>query len=154
MASRWAWPARALKYVAPVILASLVVQYLLGLYTNLYGGFSATTSTGALDGHYTNGDILFLLAVLALIFASLARDWKNAGLGAALVAIVTVAGFMGGAFQNSVANVGDAGQPVYSFAMGVLFLVGLFVGVLLVYFTWGPSRTSSAGSAVPASPTG
>lgn len=114
------WIPRTLTILTGLVMLDLIIQYLLGLWTNVYAPatFTANTSYPSLDWHYMNGDILFVLAVLMLVFAVLARDRRLVVPAIVSVVAIFFAGELGMAYVNSTPN-----PPLDSFGMGVLFLV-------------------------------
>jgi hypothetical protein len=118
---------RTLVFLSGVILLLLLVEYLSGLWTNVYAPaqFSAFDSSSsnyppALNAHIAVGDILALLSVVALILAGLSRKLRLIAPAAVLVISIAVAGELGMAFVNSSPN-----DAAYSFGMGAMFLVAL-----------------------------
>lgn len=122
----------AVKILVAVMLVLLVVQYLLGLWTNLYAPamFTSNSSFPSLNWHYNVGFILFFASVLLLIFAAFTRV---AGLIAPAVFVllgVLLAGLAGSAFVSSSPN-----NPLDSFAMGFLFLVAFAAALRMALYS-------------------
>jgi hypothetical protein len=120
MATARPWIRTVLSVVVMLVLLDLVIQYLLGLWTNVYAPsmFNGNTSFPSLDGHYLNGDVLFLLSVVMLIFAALSKALRYVAPAVVTVVSVFVAGEFGMAYIYSTPN-----NPLDSFGMGVMFLI-------------------------------
>lgn len=136
---------RALAAVTGVTILALVAEYLLGLWTNLYGpsAFTRSTSYPALAAHYGLGYALFVLAILVVVLAALSHRRRALVPAVVLLVAVALAGFFGAAFVRSSPN-----DPIDSFAMGFMFLVALFSAFLVAMSRW--SRTPAAEPSSPA----
>jgi glyoxylase I family protein len=124
----------ALRYVGVVALLLVIVQYLLGLGTNVYGpatGFTENSSNPWLNAHYTNGDVLFLVSVVSIVLAALSRVWRLLGPSVALTVSVLLAGLFGMAYVGTTPN-----PPIDSYAMGVMFLFALGSAFGLIRMSW------------------
>jgi hypothetical protein len=124
---------RVVTYLASAVLLLLIVQYFLGLWTNVYAPahFSSFDSGSnyapSLNFHIVNGDVLFLLSIVKLVFAALARQLRLVAPAVLLVVSIYVAGEFGMAYVNSTPN-----NPIDSFGMGGVFLVALYSAASLV----------------------
>jgi hypothetical protein len=132
-------------YVGAAALLLLILQYFLGLWTNVYAPaqFSNFNSSAnyspALYAHIDNGFVLFFLGIVAVILAALSRRVRTIVPAVVLVASIYGAGYFGMAYVNATPN-----TPIDSFGMGALFLVALFsAGALLM----GSMRARTAPSA-------
>jgi heme A synthase len=147
MASVRNWP-RIVTYLSAVALLLLLVQYFLGLWTNVYAPsqFSSFDSganySPSLNVHIINGDLLFLVSVALLVLAALSRQLRLIAPAAALVVSIYVAGALGMAYVNSTPN-----DPIDSFGMGAMFLVALFAAAVLLMMS---VRVQRAAKAAPA----
>ncbi|MGA7846944.1 MAG: hypothetical protein WCB18_07660 [Thermoplasmata archaeon] len=153
MAERRNW-GKVVTYLAGASLVLLIAQYFLGLWSNVYApaqflSFYQGVDAGAnyppaLFVHITVADVLFILSIVALVFAALARQLRLIIPALVLVVSIYVAGEFGMAFVNSTPN-----DPIDSFGMGTMFLVALFatMGILALSRS---RRTPSAPSAAPA----
>ena len=118
---------RVVTYLAGATLVLLIAQYFLGLWTNVYAPAQfASFDSGAnyspsLNVHIINGDVLFLVSVVALVFAALARQLRLIVPAVVLVVAIYLAGEFGMVYVNSTPN-----APIDSFGMGGMFLVALF----------------------------
>ncbi|MCI4349833.1 MAG: hypothetical protein L3J93_06430 [Thermoplasmata archaeon] len=115
----------------PIAGLAVVIQFVLGMWTNVYGpagGFTSNTSFPALDWHYMVGDILGVLAILVVIFSVVARRKEYIGLSVVVLAAVLVAGFAGAVFVGSTPN-----NPTDSIVMALAFLVA-FAGLIAYGF--------------------
>jgi hypothetical protein len=133
-----AWPHKALRILVPVTGLLLVVQYLLGLWTNAYApssGFTDNTSFPSLDWHYNIGFALGILAVLVLILAALTRRIPYVGFAVLLLVGVAVAGISGMGFVHTMPN-----PPVDAVVMGIGFLVAFWASLALGWFSMGVGR--------------
>lgn len=145
---------RVALYLGIASLLLLILQYFLGLWTNVYAPAQFSTfDSGAnyppsLNVHIINGDVLFLLSVVALVFAALSKRVRTVLPAALLVVSVYVAGELGMAFVNSSPN-----SPIDSFGMGAMFLVALFSAGSLVMLSWRdrPAPTTGSGRTAAAS---
>ncbi|MGA7923366.1 MAG: hypothetical protein WCA77_05265 [Thermoplasmata archaeon] len=131
---RWFLTVKAL---AAVLLVLLFVQYLLGLWTNLYAPsmFTSNSSSPALDWHYNVGFILFFTSILLVILTAFTREIRLIAPAVFLLIAVLVAGLAGGAFVGSSPN-----NPLDSLLMAVMFLVA-FAAALRIGF-YNRSRTT------------
>jgi hypothetical protein len=145
--------ARIVTYISGVTLFLLLLQYLLGLWTNVYAPaqFSSFDSganySPALNGHIINGDALFLLSVIALVIAAISKQVRLFIPAVVLVVSIYVAGQFGMAYVNSTPN-----DAIDSFGMGTMFLVALFSAAALIMTSRRSGRTP--GSTPSASTTG
>jgi hypothetical protein len=149
MASRRTWLTLVL-IVAGVEMLLLVAQYFLGLWTNVYAPamFTSNSSFPSLDWHYNIGYILFLVGIVAVILAGLARDWRLILCGIVVVVAVVAAGHYGAAYVSTSPN-----DPIDSFAMGAMFLVALFADSALLMFASRARRPAGTPpTVVPAQP--
>lgn len=144
MVARRNWTGIA-GWVSGAVLALLVAQYFLGLWTNVYAPAqfarfdSGSNYPPSLNVHIVNGDLLFLLSVAALVIASFSKRWSLIVPAVLVVLSVYAAGAFGMAFVNSSPN-----NPVDSFGMGTMFLVALFSDAALLIFAW---RARAPGAA-------
>ncbi|MFZ1023172.1 MAG: hypothetical protein WAN87_03455 [Thermoplasmata archaeon] len=146
--NRW---TRLVERVAVVEIFLLIAQYLLGIWTNVYApaqfvlnSSGMSTQPGSLVYHVLVGFLLFLVGVVILILAGLSRDLRLICLAAVLPVAVFVAGEFGSAFERSTPN-----NPIYSFGMGVMFIVALFATMGILALSRN-RRMLSAPSAAPA----
>jgi hypothetical protein len=133
-----AWPHKALRILLPVTGLLLVVQYLLGLWTNAYApasGFTSNSSFPSLDWHYNIGFALGILGLLVVIVAAFSRKLPYIGFAVLLFAGIAVAGVAGMRFVNSTPN-----PPVDTVLMGVGFLVAFWASLALGWFAMGVGR--------------
>jgi hypothetical protein len=128
---------RVVTYLAGVALLLLIAQYFLGLWTNVYAPAQfASFDSGAnyspsLNVHIVNGDVLFLLSIVALVFTALARQLRLIVSAVVLVVSIYVAGQFGMVYVNSTPN-----DPIDSFGMGAMFLIALFSATSLLMMSW------------------
>lgn len=137
-----------LAIVGPVTALALVAQYLLGLWTNLYGpasGFTTSTEFGPLSAHYDVGYLIGVLALLMLLLAFLSRETRLITLAVLLLVAVAVAGIAGMAFVHTQPN-----PPIDSFVMGTAFLGALAANLVLNLLVRRPARPLPVGSTVVA----
>jgi hypothetical protein len=122
------WVPRGLTILVMIVLLDLVIQYLLGLLTNVYAPamFTSNSSYGSLNAHIFNGMILFLVSIVMLIFAALMKQWRCIVPAVVLVVSVYLAGSLGMVYINTTPN-----PPLASFGMGTLFLVAFVAGIAL-----------------------
>ena len=150
MPSRRKWLTLVLA-LAGVEMLLLAAQYFLGLWTNVYAPsmFTSNSSFPSLDWHYNIGYILFLLGIVVLIFAGLARDLRLILSAIVVVATVYAAGAFGAAFVSSSPN-----DPLDSFGMGVMFLVAFLANSATLMLASRARRTTVAPHATvaPAQP--
>lgn len=151
MATPRNWP-RVITYVSGAVLFLLLLQYFLGLWTNVYAPAQfASFDSGAnyapsLNAHIINGDVLFLLAVVLLVLAAFSRQARLVISAVVLVVAVYAAGEFGMAYVNSSPN-----DPIDSFGMGSLFLVALFSAAGLMMMSWRSPPSLVPKSETPAS---
>ncbi len=130
--------------MAGVEMVLLIGQYLLGMWTNVYApstpAFYSMKNYAPLGLHVFNGDALFLLALVALIFAIFSRQLRLIVPAVVLSIAVLAAGEFGMAFENSI-------NPIYSFGMGTMWLVAFFAASALLM---GSRRPRNASMAPPA----
>lgn len=138
---------RALPYLAGVTLVLLVAQYLLGLWTSAYAPsmFSSSDHSFApLGFHVIVGYLVGIVAVGMLIVAVPSRYPRYIAQSTVVVAAIAVAGLFGMLFVSSTPN-----DPVYSFGMGLMFLVAFGTNLSLAYSVWanrgGPHSATPAG---------
>lgn len=142
MVARATW-IRLVTYVGGLTLLLLIAQYFLGLWTNVYAPAQfASFDSGAgyspsLDAHILNGDVLFLLALIVLVFAAVSKRIRLIVPAVVLVIAVFVAGELGMAFVNSTPN-----DPIDSFGMGTMFLVALFSAAALMMLSANARRVA------------
>lgn len=106
---RWA------RFLSMGLLAALVVQFLLGLWTNVDA--SGTTYPPTLGFHFVFGYLLGILSIAALVVSAMLKELRLI-LPAVLVLLgVVIAAVAGLAFLK------DGQPPSASFAMGVGFLL-------------------------------
>lgn len=133
-----AWPHKALRVLVPVTGLLLVVQYLLGLWTNAYApaaGFTSNSSFPSLDWHYNIGFALGILGLLVVIVAAFTRRAPYIGFALLLFAGIAIAGVAGMRFVNSAPN-----PPLDAVLMGVGFLVAFWASLALGWFAMGVGR--------------
>jgi hypothetical protein len=150
MAGTDRWIA-VLRYATLATLLLLVVQYLLGLWTSVYAPSSFTTnvSSDALGFHYLVGYALFLGSLAVLVCAATTRAPRLVGPSVVLLVSIVLAGVFGRMFVSSTPN-----NPLYSFGMGLMFLIALGSAIDLYYALRYPRSSSllrSAGS-TPSAP--
>jgi hypothetical protein len=147
MTSRRTWFTLVL-ILAGVEMLLLVAQYCLGLWTNVYAPamFTSNSSFPSLDWHYNIGYILFLLGVVVLIFAGLARDPRLVLSAIVVVVAVYVAGSLGAAYVSSSPN-----NPLDSFGMGAMFLVAFLADAATLMLA-SRARRNPAASPAPVAP--
>ena len=142
---RW---IRISTFLAAAAIGLLILQYVVGLWTNVYAPaqFDSFDSGAnyplALNVHIVNGDVLFLLSVAAVVVTALGRQWRLVVPAVVLAASVYVAGQFGMMYVNTSPN-----DPVYSFGMGVTFLVALFGASALIMLSrsrWTTQVTEAA----------
>jgi len=140
--------ARRLKALRRASFASLVlllIQYGLGMYTNIYvtvpsadkgGGMGKAISNGpaALSIHAVLALLLILAAIGLIVQAVMARYWTV--LAAAAVGLITIIGaaFSGATFTN------NGGQDSASLAMAVLAGVALLCYGTVLYLLSSPRQ--------------
>ena len=138
------WAARGFRHLILTTIVALVAQYFLGLWTNTYGGFSPTHAPAPLMAHIALGYLLLVLAILAVVFASLNRHTGSIVASLALLASILVAAIAGSQFLN------DASQPpADSFAMGTAFLAALLSALALAYLQGFRPMVYPTGSPPP-----
>lgn len=132
---------RRVFLAAGVEMVLLIVQYLLGMWTNVYApstpAFYAMKNYLPLGLHVFNGDALFLLGLVALIFSILSRRMRLIVPAVVLSIAVLAAGEFGMAFENSI-------NPIYSFGMGTMWLVAFFAASALLMVSRRPQNASMA----------
>jgi hypothetical protein len=140
---------RALAAVAGVTILALVAEYLLGLWTNLYGPsvFTRSTSYPALAAHYGVGYALGALALIVVVLAAMSHRRRALVPAVVLLAGVALAGLFGAAYVRSSPN-----ATIDSFAMGFMFLVALVSAFLVVVSRWPrmPGAEPPAAGSAPA----
>ncbi len=126
------------RYSIMVVIALLIVEFLLGMWVNLYAtlpvGTKLTLSqqpdfSGKLEVgiHLIAGVLLGIVSVLALIFSAFLKKVVPSVLGAVGLVATIVAGLAGLAFAN-----GGYSNNGESYAMSITFLVAI-----LVYINFG-----------------
>jgi heme A synthase len=128
-----AWTTPALRYLGPTLVLLLVVEALLGGWTNVSGPSTFTTSTSlpSLMGHEGLGYLLGVLALVALVAAAMAGRRRNI-LHAGLVLVgVGAAGVAGRAFLQNSSN-----PPIDSTVMALMFLVALAGAIGMTVVSW------------------
>jgi hypothetical protein len=146
---------RIVRYVGVAALLLLVLQYCLGLWTNVYAPVqfsnfnSGANYSPALNAHIMNGDILFVLGLLAVVFAVFSKRLRLIVPAVVLTLAVFLAGEFGMAFVNATPN-----APIDSFAMGVTFLFALFGAGALAGLARAerPPATAAPAATAPGSP--
>ncbi|MFZ1023292.1 MAG: hypothetical protein WAN87_04075 [Thermoplasmata archaeon] len=146
---------RVVTYLAGAALVLLIAQYFLGLWTNVYAPAQfASFQTGIDSGpyypaplrvHVANGDVLFLLSIVALVFAALARQLRLIVPALVLAVSIYVAGELGMLFVNSTPN-----APIDSFGMGAMFLVALLSAAGLLMMSWRSRPVARSKPEMPA----
>ena len=129
---------KALRRASFASLVLLLIQYGLGMYSNIYvtvpsadkgGGFGKAISNGpaALSVHAVLAILLILAAIGLLVQAMLARCWTI--LAAAVIALITIIGaaFSGANFTN------NGGQDSASMTMAVLAGVAMLCYGTVLY---------------------
>ncbi|HEV2429275.1 MAG TPA: hypothetical protein VGV64_05450 [Thermoplasmata archaeon] len=121
------WPSKALLVLVPIQGFLLAVEYLLGMWTNLYApsAFTDSTSFPSLDWHYTNGYVLGVVAILTVVLAALSRKVPYLVLGLVALGAILGAGLSGQAFVGSAPN-----NPIDSFSMSLAFLFAMIATLL------------------------
>ena len=156
--NRWVY---ALRYASVVAVILVVVQYVLGVGTNLFATPFDVHGAGTsnwLEGHFNNGLILGVVSILTIVFAAVSRKRRLLALSAGLTASVVLAGVFGILYEASAScpspgcSVSD--NPAYSFAMAIMFLLALLSGVGLTMESWAgrTPRNSSPLSSAAAAP--
>ncbi|MCI4317369.1 MAG: hypothetical protein L3J96_02425 [Thermoplasmata archaeon] len=114
------WVPKARAAFAGLTMLLLVVQYLLGLWTNLYGptAYTSNTSFPALDAHYNVGFALFFTALILLVLTGLSRELRLVVPAVVGLVAIILAGVYGMMYVGSTPN-----APIDSFLMGLMFLV-------------------------------
>ncbi|MGC2288794.1 MAG: hypothetical protein WA688_02930 [Thermoplasmata archaeon] len=150
MADSPPWVPRALSYLVGITLVLLVVQYLLGLWTNAYAPamFSPSNhSFAALGFHVLVGYVVGVVALALLIVAAFSRNPRYAIQSFVVLVAIALAGVFGMLFVSSTPN-----NPAYSFGMGFMFLVAFGACMGLSWSVWGArSRLSTPPSPSPPS---
>jgi hypothetical membrane protein len=135
-APAWSW--KVLRILVPVTGLLLVVQYLLGLWTNAYApasGFTDNTSFPSLDWHYNIGFLLGILGILVVIVAAFTRKVPYVGFGLLLLAGIALAGIAGMRYVGTTPN-----APLDAVLMGIGFLVAFWASLALGWFAMGVGR--------------
>jgi len=151
MASARNWP-RVVTYLSAAGLLLLLFQYLFGLWTNVYAPaqFSSFDSganySPSLNVHIVNGDVLFLLSIVILVFTAFSRQVRLIAPAAVLVASIYIAGAFGMAYVNSTPN-----DPIYSFGMGAMYLVALFSAGAVLMMSVRVQRAAKSETTMPTS---
>jgi hypothetical protein len=127
-----AWPSRFLGVLVPLTALLLVVQYLLGLWTNVYAPsvpFTHSTSMPSLGVHYLVGYALGALTLVGVLIAALSRNLRSVVLEGVVFVAVLWAAFAGMAYVGTQPN-----PPVASFSMGFAFLIAFAANLVLSFF--------------------
>jgi hypothetical protein len=143
---------RTLSLLIGLALLLLVTEYLLGLWTNVYAPavFTTSISSLALGAHYAVGYALGFVALILLIVAVVSRSLRSVVHALIVLLTIGMAGIFGRLYVSSTPN-----DPVYSFAMGFLFLVALAACMAIGWFLWRrspgvPARPSPEAPPGPA----
>ena len=144
-AERSAGRLKALRRASFASLVLLLIQYVLGMYTNIYvtvpsadkgGGLGKAISNGpaALSVHAVLALLLILSAIGLLVQAIMARYWTV--LAAAAVGLITIIGaaFSGANFTN------NGGQDSASMTMAVLAGVAMLSYGTALYLLSSPRQ--------------
>jgi vacuolar-type H+-ATPase subunit I/STV1 len=144
-AERSAGRLKALRRASFASLVLLLIQYVLGMYTNIYvtvpsadkgGGLGKAISNGpaALSVHAVLALLLILSAIGLLVQAIMARYW--AVLAAAAVGLIAIIGaaFSGANFTN------NGGQDSASMTMAVLAGVAMLCYGTALYLLSSPRQ--------------
>ena len=144
-AERSAGRLKALRRASFASLVLLLIQYVLGMYTNIYvtvpsadkgGGLGKAISNGpaALSVHAVLALLLILSAIGLLVQAIMARYWTV--LAAAAVGLITIIGaaFSGANFTN------NGGQDSASMTMAVLAGVAMLAYGTALYLLSSPRQ--------------
>jgi hypothetical protein len=136
---------KALRRASFASLVLLLIQYGLGMYTNIYvtvptadkgGGFGKAISNGpaALSVHAVLGLLLILAAIGLLVQAVMARYWTV--LAAAAIGLIATIGaaFSGANFTN------NGGQDSASMTMAVLAGVAMLCYGTVLYLLSAPRQ--------------
>jgi hypothetical protein len=147
---RW---GRITAYVGGVTLLVLILQYLVGLWTNVYapaqfGPFDSYPPypSVALEVHILNGILVGLVSLAALVLAALSKQLRLIVPALVLLISVFVAGEFGFFFVNSTPN-----NPIDSFGMGAMFIVALFSAAALVMLSGGVRPNEGPRATAPLS---
>ncbi len=141
------WAVRAELALALLLVLLLFVQYVSGIWTNVYAPamFTSSSSSSALDAHYDGGFALGLLAIVAIAVAVVSRRARLIGQSVGLLLWIAIAGIAGHEFVSQSPN-----PPVDSVAMAVAFLLAFGTAIGLVYSCWRASTETPP----PAAPVG
>jgi heme A synthase len=134
MSSPPGWATKAVGGIAVIALIVLVIQYLVGMWTNLYSPATFTTDSSypALDAHYNLGFALGIIGIIGIVFAAITRNVRMIAPAVGLFVWIFVAGFAGMAFVSDTPN-----NPVYSFVMSVAFLLAFVSALALLFQSMG-----------------
>jgi hypothetical protein len=150
---RW---ARITAYAGGVTLLLLTLQYLVGLWTNVYapaqfGPFDSYPPypSPALEVHILNGILLGVVSLAALVLAALSKQLRLIVPALVLLIAVFVAGEFGFIFVNSAPN-----NPIDSFGMGAMFIVALFSAAALLMLSRGTRPAEGPQALAPVSSSG
>lgn len=108
---RWKW----VQQISRGLLAALAVQFLLGLWTNVYAG--PTSYPPTLEFHFLFGYIVGILSLAMLVLSFLTKElrlWLPSLIVLVGVIIAAVDGLL---------FLGNPNAPIFSFLMGVGFLI-------------------------------
>jgi hypothetical protein len=138
-----------LRWVLPFVAAALALQYVLGLWTNLFGPatFTPSTSFGPYEAHFDTGVAVTLLAILLLLAAVSTRRPAYAALAIVTFGSVLAAALFGQAFVGSSPNI-----PAYSEGMGVAFLVAFASVLILAFLEFASAPRLKSGPSTDAPP--
>lgn len=138
------WPGKVLAVLVPIVSLDLVIQYIVGMGTNVYApvaGFNSSTDFGLYDFHWDNGWALGVLSIVLVVVAVLSGRARNIAPSVVSLAAVLVAGFAGMAFVSSTPN------PAWAtLTMSIAFLVS-FGAMISFGFQL---RTGNTSPVVPA----
>jgi len=151
------WARSGILYLAIVVEALLVLQYALGLWTNVYGvglnaaGLYTSSSSGSTySAHVDLGYLLGLLSLLIVILAALHRQARVIAQSVFLLLWIGIAGVTGRLFVT-----GSPNPAIDSFLMGLAFLFAFGTGIGLVVTllrarTTGPAAPPAGAPPAPA----
>ena len=142
-------PRRILRPVILAIAAALVLQYLVGLWTNVYGpaGFTPGTTFPPYEAHFDLGVALGLLAIVLLLATVATRRASYAVLATVAFGSIVAAALFGQAFVGSSPN-----DPTDSVGMGVAFLLAFSSVLVMAFLEFSNARRPRAGPSSHARP--
>ncbi|MFZ0831185.1 MAG: hypothetical protein WCB18_00965 [Thermoplasmata archaeon] len=134
------WVPRALGVLAGITLGLLAVQYLLGLWASAYAPaiFTTTPNTAAYAGHIALGYLVGVVALVMVIVAVLSKNPRPVAQALVILIAIGLAGIFGRMFVTTTPN-----DPIYSFGMGVMFLVAFGACIGLLWSAWKPTQGTS-----------